>query len=241
MWRLQKCCSSDNSSKETSEVVFRGRHMSDMVFLKYVVPVMQSTGHLKHSVEKWMDVMCAVDMLQRGMVRVDSSGNVDRDDDGVLKAVWRGALPSRGRHPNPSAAYKPFPKDPSTAIKFLKKFDINTRTGEALGAHRLAADPHQVQSVFDTLRRRMREHNITSLRNVLVTDEFCLKKEMERVFAAIQAVAMSDEKRAFVSCLEKVVDGATLAPVSTILLAFILPLVMALWQNKLTTISIHKI
>ncbi len=216
-WRLQKCCSESAKIPESEVARSRSGHMSDMVFLKYVVPVMQSTGYLKHSVEKWMDVMCAVDMLQRGMVRVDGSGNVDRDDDGVLKAVWRGSLSASGIHPNQPQSYKPFPKDRSTAIKFLNKFNINARTGEMLGAHRLAADPHQVESVFDTLRSRMREHNVTSLRNVLVTDEFRLKKEMERVFAAIQAVAMSEEKRSFMSSLEKVVDGATLAPVSTIL------------------------
>ena len=213
-WKLQKCC---NIPDQATEVVYRGQHMSDMVFFKYVVPVMHSTGHLKHSVEKWMDVMCAVDMLQRGMVNVDGSGNVDRDDDGVINAVWRGALPASGKHANQPRNYKPFPKDRSTAVKFLNRHNISTRTGEMLGAHRLAADPHQVQSVFDTLRTRMREHNVTSLRNVLVTDEFRLKKEMERVFAAIEAVAMSEEQRAFMSGLEKVVDGATIAPVSTIL------------------------
>ena len=41
------------------------------------------------------------------------------------------------------------------------------------------------------------------------------------------------------------VDGRTMNPVTVStgspLFAFILPLVMALWQNKLTTISIHKI
>jgi len=215
-WKLQECCNIPDDD-EASEVVYRRQHMSDMVFLKYVHPVMESTGYLKHKVEKWMDVMTAVDMLQRGMVRVDGSGNVDPNDDSVIKAVWRGALPESGRHPNQPPKYIPFPKDRSTAVKFLNKFNINTRTGEMLGAHRLAADPYQVQSVFDTLRARMLEHNVTSLRNVLVTDEFRLKKEMERVFAAIQAVAMSEEKRAFMSGLEKVVDGATIAPVSSIL------------------------
>ncbi len=161
--------------------------------------------------------MCAVDMLQRGMVRVGSSGHVDPDDDSVLKAVWSGALPASGKHPNARRDYKPFPKDESTAIRFLTKFNVNPKTGETLGAHRLAAEPEQIRSVFTTLEKRMRDHNITSLHNVLVTDEFRLKKEMERVFAAIQAVGMSDEKRAFVSSLEKVVDGATIAPVSTVL------------------------
>jgi hypothetical protein len=153
----------------------------------------------------------------QGMISVDRSGHVDRYDDGVMKAVWSGALPASGRHPNQPARYVPFPKDRATAAKYLKRFDLSTRAQEPLGPHRLSADPEQVKSVFDDLEARMRLHNVTKLRQVLVTDEFRLKKEMERVIAAIQAVCASNENRAFMSSLGKVVEGATCVPVSTIL------------------------
>ncbi len=238
-WRLQKQFARISKEREPSlqivNVGGRQRHMSDIVFLKYVVPIMQSSGVLKHSVEVWMNVMCAVDMLQnvrpycisriffnvlnrfQGMISVDRLGHVDRYDDGVKKAVWSGALPASGRHPNQPARYVPFPKDRATAAKYLKRFDLSTRAQEPLGPHRLAADPDQVQSVFDDLETRMRLHNITEFRQVLVTDEFRLKKEMERVIAAIQAVCSSNENRVFMSSLGKVVEGATCVPVSTVL------------------------
>ena len=188
-WRLQARCRPLFSVPAVRHADGRQRHMPDMLFLKYVVPIMQSTGPLKHSVETWMDVMCAVDMLQNGMLSVDQSGQVDRHDDGVMKAVWQGKLPSSGRHPNQTANYIPFPKDRATAVNYLKKFDLSARTAEALGPHRLSADPDQVESVFDTLKNRIEHHGITDLRHILVTDEFRLKKEMERVIAAIEAVA----------------------------------------------------
>jgi len=61
--RLQQRCA--KPKPEDSQPKSRGprRHMSDLVFLKWVLPVMQQTGPLKHSVETWMDAMCAVDML----------------------------------------------------------------------------------------------------------------------------------------------------------------------------------
>jgi hypothetical protein len=111
----------------------------------------------------------------------------------------------------------PFPKNRQTAVDYLKRFDLSNRVGEGLGPHRLSADPVQVESVFETLKARMERHEVTNLRNILVTDEFRFKKEMERVFAAIEAVVMSDESRAFVQGLKRVVEGATLAAVSTIL------------------------
>jgi hypothetical protein len=155
--------------------------------------------------------------VEQGMINVDQSGHVDRYDDGVMKAVWSGALPSSRKHDNQPADYQPFPKDRATAVAYLDRFDLKVRVGEALGPHRLAADPVQVQSVFETLEHRMEQHGVTDLRHVLVTDEFRLKKEMERVFASIEAVAMSDESRAFVKSLERVVDGATVAHVSSVL------------------------
>jgi hypothetical protein len=169
----------------TAHTDCRQRHMSDIVFLKYVVPIMQSTGPLKHSVETWMDVMCAVDMLQNGMLNVDQHGEVDRHDDGVMKAVWQGKLPSHGQHPNQKPGYTICPKDCATAVNYLKTFDLSNRAQEPLGPHRLAADPDEVESVFTTLKERIERHNITNLRQILVTDEFRLKKEMERVIAAI--------------------------------------------------------
>jgi hypothetical protein len=152
------------------------------------------------------------------MVSVDRSGHVDRYDDGVYKAVWSGALPAAsGRHPNQPARYVPFPKDRATAAKYLKRFDLSIRAQEPLGPHRLGADPDQVHSVFVDLEARMRSHNITKLRQVLVTDEFRLKKEMELVIAAIQCVCASTENRTFMSSLQRVVEGATVVPVSSVL------------------------
>jgi hypothetical protein len=220
-WKLQEICSNraklDLVGLPPSLSLGRRRHMSDYVFLKYVLPIMQSCGPLKTNVETWMDVMCAVDMLTNGMLSVDQSGAVNRYDDGVMKAVWSGELPSGSKHRNQPHGYVPFPKDRSTAVDYLKRFDLNARTSELLGPHRLGADPGQVESVFETLKDRMARHNITNLRNILVTDEFRFKKEMERVFAAIQAVAISGESRAFVQGLQRVVEGATVAPVSNIL------------------------
>lgn len=66
-WRLQQHHARMFKEQDAAVIVNRGGrrgHMSDAVFLKYVVPVMQSSGPLKHSVESWMDCMCAVDMLQ---------------------------------------------------------------------------------------------------------------------------------------------------------------------------------
>jgi hypothetical protein len=151
------------------------------------------------------------------MISVDNSGHVDRYDDSVMKAVWRGALPSSGRHANQPQRYVPFPKDRKTAVDYLKRFDLSVRTGEPLGPHRLGADPEQVESVFYTLETRMREHNIALLRQVIVTDEFRLKKEMERVIAAIKSVCSSNEDRSFMQSMERVVEGATVVPVSSIL------------------------
>ena len=67
-WRLQQHSARISKEREPSlqivNVGGRQSYMSDMVFLKYVVPIMQSAGPLKHSVEDWMSCMCAVDMLQ---------------------------------------------------------------------------------------------------------------------------------------------------------------------------------
>ncbi len=67
-WRLQQASARISKAQQPSlqivNVGGRQRHMSDMVFLKYVVPVMHSCGVLQHSVEDWMSCMCAVDMLQ---------------------------------------------------------------------------------------------------------------------------------------------------------------------------------
>jgi hypothetical protein len=217
-WRLQAVCRPMfGQPATTAHTDGRQRHMSDMVFLKYVVPIMQSTGPLKHSVEQWMDVMCAVDMLQNGMLSVDITGEVDRHDDGVMKAVWQGQLPSNGQHPNQRAGYTPFPKDRATAVKYLSTFDLSSRAQEPLGPHRLAADPDQVKAVFRTLKRRIEHHDVTDLRHILVTDEFRLKKEMERVIAAIEAVAGKNENRAFMQSMARLQDGATITPVSSIL------------------------
>ena len=63
----------------------------------------------------------------QGMISVDRLGHVDRYDDGVMQAVWSGALPASGRHSNQPARYVPFPKDRATATKYLKRFDLSTR------------------------------------------------------------------------------------------------------------------
>lgn len=102
-WRLQAVCRPIFGQPATIHTDGHQLHMIDMVFLKYVVPIMQTTGPLQHSVEQWMDVMCAVDMLQNGTLSVDQTGEVDLYDDGVMKAVWQGRLPSNGRHPNQRA------------------------------------------------------------------------------------------------------------------------------------------
>ena len=192
----------ENSEEETETPQKGGRKqtISDLLFLKYVVPTMQRAGALKYNLDDWTAVMRAVYLLSQGL-----------GDDDMVKAVWRGELKVVGMQNHI------WPKDPETASEYLSRLDITTRQSEQMATHRLAVDPAAVQDVFETLKTRLNLYNITKPQNILVTDELRFKKEWERIQKAMLAVCDSTETRAVVQGLNKMMDGSTMTPVSDVL------------------------
>ena len=190
----------DGSEAETPQKAGRKQGISDLLFLKYVVPTMQSAGALKYNLDDWTSVMRAVYLLTQGL-----------NDDDMVKAVWRGDLKAVGLQKHI------WPKDPETASEYLSRLNITTRQSEQMSTHRLGVDPAAVEDVFETLKTRLNLYNITKPQNMLVTDELHFKKEWERIQRALLAVCETSEARACVQGLNKLMDGCTMTPVSDIL------------------------
>jgi hypothetical protein len=187
------------------------QRMSDYTFAKYVVPVMRSTGNLLAPLSTWRRVMSAIHLMEQGLVDAaeDAQGNVRVDGGcGLVRQVWKGALPD---------ADTDWPKDDHTAGEYLARFGLSDRTGEELGAHRLAVDADCVEDVFNTLEERIRELDIKKVTQILLTDELREHKDFERVREALKVVADSEDKRSFVQALEKLTAGATAVPVTDLI------------------------
>jgi hypothetical protein len=199
---IEKARKAENSEEETETPHKGGRKqtISDLLFLKYVVPTMQRGGPLVYDLDDWTAVMRAVYLLSQGL-----------GDDDIVKAVWKGELVVVGMENHI------WPKDPETASQYLSRFSISTRKGEQMATHRLAVDPAAVEDVFETLKNRLNLYNITKPQNMLVTDELRFKKEWERIQKALLAVCDSAETRSVVQGLNKMMDGCTMTPVSDVL------------------------